>query len=54
MNKETTPEQNLENIDKFYEQLEKEKEGRLINLIAEIIGNASLKGSNSKQRFIPK
>ncbi len=36
-------EQNLENIDKFYGQMEREKEDRLINLIAEIIVDATLK-----------
>jgi len=43
MNKDQMSEQNLENIDKFYGQMEREKEDRLINLIAEIIVDATLK-----------
>ena len=33
MKKGKTPEQNLEDINKLYEQMEKEKEDRLIDLI---------------------
>ncbi len=43
MNKDKTSEQSLENIDNFYEQLEKEKEDRQINLIAEIIVSETLR-----------
>lgn len=43
MKKGKTPEQNLEDINKFYEQMEKEKEDRLIDLIAEIIVDATLR-----------
>ena len=43
MNQGTTPEQNLENIDRFYEQMEKEKEDRLADLIVEIIVEATLR-----------
>lgn len=38
-----TPEQNFEDIDKFYEKLEKEKEDRLIDLIVEIIVSSTMK-----------
>ena len=43
MNNDTTPEQNFEDINKFYEQMEKEKEERLIDLIVEIIVDATLR-----------
>ena len=43
MNKSTTPEQNLENINRFYKQMEQEKEDRLTNLIVEIIVGATLR-----------
>ena len=43
MKKGKTPEQNLEDINKFYEQMEKEKEDRLIDLIVEIIVDATLR-----------
>jgi len=43
MSKDQMSEQNLEIIDKFYEQMEREKEDRLIDLIAEIIVDATLR-----------
>ncbi len=43
MNKDKTPEQTFEEINKFYEQMEKEKENRLIDLIVEIIVDATLR-----------
>ncbi|MGV8092282.1 MAG: hypothetical protein AB2L24_10510 [Mangrovibacterium sp.] len=43
MNKDKTPEKNFEDINKFYEQMEKEKEDRLIDLIVEIIVDATLR-----------
>lgn len=43
MKKGKTLEQNLEDIDKFYEKLEKEKEDRLIDLIVEIIVSSAMK-----------
>jgi len=43
MKKSKTPEQNLEDIDKLYEKLEKEKEDRLIDLIVEIIVSSTMR-----------
>lgn len=43
MKKGETPEQNLEDIDKLYKKLEKEKEDRLIDLIVEIIVSSTMK-----------
>ena len=43
MKKGKTPEQNLEDIDKLYEKLEKEKEDRLIDLIVEIIVSSTMR-----------
>jgi len=43
MNTDTTPKGNLENLDKFHEQMEKEQEDRLIDFIVEIIVSATLK-----------
>ena len=43
MKKGKTAEQNLEDIDKLYEKLEKEKEDRLIDLIVEIIVSSTMR-----------
>lgn len=43
MKKRKTSEQNLEDIDKLYKKLEKEKEDRLIDLIVEIIVSSTMK-----------
>ena len=41
--KGTLPGQNCEDIDKFYEKLEKKKEDRLIDLIVEIIVSSTMR-----------
>lgn len=43
MKKDTSSEQNLEDIDKVYERLMKEKEEHLIDLIVEIIVSSTLR-----------
>jgi abortive infection bacteriophage resistance protein len=43
MSKDKTPEQNLEIIGKFYEQMEKEKEDCLIDFIVEIIVSSTMR-----------
>ncbi|HLV63610.1 hypothetical protein [Galbibacter sp.] len=43
MNTDTTTKGNPENLDKFHEQMEKEKEDRLIDLIIEIIVNSTMR-----------
>jgi len=57
MKKGKTPEQNLEDIDKIYEKLEKEKEDRLIDLIVEIIVSSTMReyyeSIDSKDKLTP-
>lgn len=57
MKKGKTLEQNLEDIDKFYEKLEKEKEDRLIDLIVEIIVSSTMReyyeSIDSKDKLTP-
>lgn len=57
MKKGKTPEQNLEDIDKLYEKLEKEKEDRLIDLIVEIIVSSTMReyyeSMDSKDKLTP-